>query len=152
MRSEIHVIARGVLIDNEHILLCKTVGLEHNFYYLPGGHVELNESASNTLVRELLEETGKNIIITRFLGCYEYRFKPKPPICHHHEYNIVFEMVCPELSAAVQPTQCEENVELHFIPLSKLNLIPFHPGTLLQTVLAWTKNTDNNAFKSEEDL
>ncbi len=30
----------GVIIDQDHILLCKTLDLSISFYFLPGGHVE----------------------------------------------------------------------------------------------------------------
>lgn len=143
MRGEIHVLTRGVLIDKGHILLCKTVGIENNFYFLPGGHVELDESAQDGLIREMLEETGKNITITRFLGCLEHIFKPKTPICHHHEYNLIFEIACSDLSADVQPTQCEEHVELHFIPLSDLGTIPLHPSSLATQLFVWLENKPN---------
>lgn len=152
MKSEIHVLTRGVLIDNEHILLCRTVGLETNFYFLPGGHIERNESAVEALSRELLEETGKAIVVTRFLGCLEYRFKPKRPLCHHHEYNIIFEIQCSELQSAIQPTQCEAHVELHFIPLSKLNAIPLHPPSLANQLPLWLKANASTSFYSENSL
>ena len=47
--NSIHVLSRSVLIDQDYILLCKTVDLPINFYFLPGGHIEHGESASPSL-------------------------------------------------------------------------------------------------------
>lgn len=146
MSREIHVLARAVLIDNGHLLLCKTTGLLSNFYFLPGGHIEEGEQAEKALVRELQEETGKTVAIKRFLGCMEYLFLPKSPICHQHEYNLVFEVHCSELSSKVIPKQCEEHVELHFIPLKELNNIPFHPEKLLRQLPMWLAIDSQGGF------
>ncbi len=50
-QNTIHVLARAVLIDQGHILVCKTLDLPANFYFLPGGHIEPGESASMALLR-----------------------------------------------------------------------------------------------------
>ena len=53
MEKNIHVLARAVIIDDSKIMLCKTTGLNNNFYFLPGGHIENNEKAEDALLREL---------------------------------------------------------------------------------------------------
>ena len=76
-KDGIHVLARAVVIDQDNILLCKTLDLPVSFYFLPGGHVEHGESASSALIRELSEETGaRNVEIKRFLGVLEHSFEP----------------------------------------------------------------------------
>ena len=35
-----HVLARAIIIHKDHILLCRTIGLNYNFYFTPGGHIE----------------------------------------------------------------------------------------------------------------
>ena len=57
-KDGIHVLVRAVIIDQDNILLCQTLDLPVSFYFLPGGHVEHEESASSALIRELSEETG----------------------------------------------------------------------------------------------
>ena len=68
-QEKIHVISRAVIIDKNNILLCKTLELEISFYFLPGGHIENGESAENSLLRELQEETRFTCHIKKFLGC-----------------------------------------------------------------------------------
>lgn len=50
-KDGIHVLARAVIIDQDNILLCQTLDLPVSFYFLPGGHVEHEESASSALIR-----------------------------------------------------------------------------------------------------
>lgn len=84
--------SRGVIIDQDNILLCRTLDLPISFYFLPGGHVEHAESVEISLLRELMEETGAHCKIKIFLGCLEYSFEPgHSSICHNHEYNFIFE-------------------------------------------------------------
>ena len=56
--SEItEIIARGIIIHNSQILLCKN--LTEGYYYLPGGHIEKGETSEFALARELGEEIGR---------------------------------------------------------------------------------------------
>ena len=57
-KNNIHVLSRAVIIDQDHIFLCKTRDLVINSYFLPGGHVEHGESVEALLLRELVEESG----------------------------------------------------------------------------------------------
>tara|TARA_B110000459_G_C16623323_1_gene503239 strand:+ start:5804 stop:6022 length:219 start_codon:yes stop_codon:yes gene_type:complete len=68
-QNKIHVLSRAAIIHQDKILLCKTVDIDLNFYYMPGGHIENGESAEIALHRELQEETGFECKITKFLGC-----------------------------------------------------------------------------------
>ena len=91
-RSAIELIARGVCVQSDHLLVCRNRRLGHAF--LPGGHVELGETAANALSREMEEETGMPFRIGRFVGGCEAIFEQqhrKGPR-HHHEVNLIFEM------------------------------------------------------------
>ena len=65
-KKGIHVLSRGVIVDQGHILLAYDprphpfhyYELNRHFYDLPGGHIEFQESAENALIREIKEETG----------------------------------------------------------------------------------------------
>jgi len=105
-KDNIHVLSRAVIIDQEQILLCKTLDLfPSDFYFLPGGHVEHGESTEKALIRELLEEAGCKCKIERFLGCLEYSFEPGlNSLCHNHEYNFIFEVTSEILKADYKGT------------------------------------------------
>ncbi len=55
--------AAGVALDGERVLLTQLAG--GDFWFLPGGRVELHESATEALRRELREELGVGVGSTR---------------------------------------------------------------------------------------
>lgn len=149
MFKEIHVQSRAVIIDREQILLCRTVALTPNFYFLPGGHIEHMESAEKALLRELREEIGFEFYIKRFLGCLEYSANPSHAKCHNHEYSFIFEVSSIECKANQPITQLENHIELHWIPLSQLKTIDFRPDPLKVIITTWLEKDLNVAFKSK---
>ncbi len=148
-KNNIHVLSRAVIIDQNKILLCKTVDLEVSFYFLPGGHVEHGESVQTSLLRELIEETGAHCKIKRFLGCLEYSFKPgHSNICHNHEYNFIFEAESASLKINNKIPQLEAHIELLWMPLNKLTEIDFRAEPLRELVPQWLKSPASDVFRS----
>ena len=149
-KNYIHVLARAVIIDKAHILLCKTTDLPHNFYYLPGGHVEHKESAKISLLRELMEEAGVKVVIKRFLGCLEYSFEPEySSICHNHEYNFVFEVESDHLKLDIKVESQESKLDLVWMPINQLSAIDFRAEPLKFLIPKWLKEPKVNCFESE---
>ena len=92
--SNIHFIARGLLVQGENIILCHVK--EKNWYFLPGGHIENGESAKQGLLRELKEEIGENdYTISSFIGICENIF-PLDENTSQQEVNIIFQVNAPE--------------------------------------------------------
>jgi 8-oxo-dGTP diphosphatase len=149
MNKNIHVLSRAVIIDQGHILLCKTLDLPLNFYFLPGGHVEHGESVETTLLRELMEETGAEGCIKRFLGCLEFSFEPgHSSICHNHEYNFIFEVESETLKMGIPIPQHEAHIELVWMPLSKIAEIDFRAEPLRLLVPQWLTPSPHTTFES----
>ena len=148
-KNNIHVLSRGVIIDQDHILLCKTLDLPIIFYFLPGGHVEHGESVETSLLRELMEETGSHCKIKRFLGCLEYGFEPgHSSICHDHEYNFIFEAQSDALKSNHKIPQLEAHIELLWMPLNQLSEIDFRAEPLRDLIPKWLESHTNNSFRS----
>ena len=148
-KDSIHVLSRAVIIDQEHILLCKTLDLENNFYFLPGGHVEHGESTKTSLLRELIEETGSEGKIKRFLGCLEYSFEPGAnSICHNHEYNFIFEVESDTLKIQNKIPQLEKQIELVWIELAKITEIDLRAEPLKNLIPEWLNKPLDNYLHS----
>lgn len=147
--DSIHVIARAVIIDQNNILVCKTQDLPNNFYFLPGGHIEHEESAVDALVRELKEESGFTCKIGRFLGCLEHIFTPgHNSICHNHEYNLFFNAVGDGLNISTHLPQLEKHIKLEWVPLDKIHEIDFRPEALKTMLPKWLAQDMNQGFHS----
>ncbi|MFA5080162.1 MAG: NUDIX domain-containing protein [Candidatus Paceibacterota bacterium] len=92
--SNIHFIARGLLIQSESVILCHVKGKD--WYFLAGGHIENGESAKQGLLRELKEEIGENdYTISSFVGVCENIFSLDENISQQ-EVNIIFQVNIPE--------------------------------------------------------
>lgn len=152
-KDNIHVQSRAVILKEGHILLCKTTGLDPDFYFLPGGHIEHGESAKHTMLRELKEEIGFEFEIIRFLGCFEYSFDPniiKHAKCHTHEYNFIFEATSNLLPAPhIALEQFEKHIKILWIPNDELETIDLRPDPLKNFIPKWLNLNMNSAFESK---
>ena len=149
-QNKIHVLSRGVITHQNKILLCKTIDLETNFYYLPGGHIEHGESAEKALTRELKEETGFAFQIQKFLGCLEYSFEPgHNSICHDHEYNFIFKARSEHLKSDKKVISPESHIELTWIPIANLQEIDFRAEPLKKLLPKWLNESLATKFMSE---
>ncbi|WPY00711.1 NUDIX domain-containing protein [Candidatus Trichorickettsia mobilis] len=133
----------------ESILLCRTLDLPISFYFLSGGHVEHGESARTSLLRKLMEETGAECKIKRFLGCLEYSFELRSSsICYNHEYNFIFDVESESLKIEKQIPQLEAHIELIWVPLHQLSEIDFRAEPLREFVPEWLKTPVSDVFRS----
>lgn len=151
MNNQIHVLSRAVIIDNDHILLCKTKQRDQEFFYLPGGHIEHSESAYQAIVREMQEEAGVECSVERFLGCLEYNFSVEKysNCCHTHEYNLLFKVVSPSLATSIPLKRMEAHTELAWVSLKDLVIIDLRPEPLKILIPKWLESDYNEAFESE---
>ncbi len=85
-KNQSELIARGLILHQSHALMCRNT--KHNYYYLPGGHIEFAEPAASALKRELQEEASADISVGPLLLTTENTFNDGKR--DHHEINLVF--------------------------------------------------------------
>ncbi|OKH23627.1 NUDIX hydrolase [Chroogloeocystis siderophila] len=81
---------RGVVFHNDQILLVQE--REDGCWTLPGGWVDVGESPSQAVIREVYEESGYQTRIIKLLALYD-RNHPRhnhPPL-RHHVYKLFFQ-------------------------------------------------------------
>ena len=126
----IEVITRGVCIVEGCVLLCN--GRGHDNTYLPGGHIEVGESAATALVREIKEELGVDASTGDFLGAVENQFVQKGrPV---HEINLLFRLEIPGLKPGAEIPVAEEWLDFRWAPLESLADANLQPQVMRQVV------------------
>jgi len=120
LKTKFHYIVRGIIIKDNKLLIANYKG-HHSF--LPGGHVELGESAECALIRELKEEIGIDCEIKRFLGVIENQWQDSEIL--HYEINHVFEVDSNELHSDIAPISKESHLDFSWIIPNNKNLIAY---------------------------
>lgn len=74
-----HIVVDGLVVKANKILLVKRAGpwLESGKWALPGGYLNRGENGAEAVVREVLEETGYQVKVIKFLSIIDdpHRFK-----------------------------------------------------------------------------
>ena len=132
-RKEIEILARGVCVKGGKVLVCRN--RKHGNVYLPGGHVDWGEDSKHALAREWREELGVPCKSGRFLGVVEQAYLARGgPAC---EISLVFEVLCPKISAARDPRSAEDHLEFEWVPLKQLKRSGLLPVALAESLSAW---------------
>ena len=126
----------GICIEDGHVLLNR-LEEDPSFWFLPGGRVEMMETAEVALRREILEELGLNgnLEIKRLLWVNE-NFWISSQGERYHEIGFYYQMAFADDHPYVdkrKPFQgCETTVNLTFqwMPLERLETIPLQPAFL----------------------
>jgi len=121
----IEVIARGLFIHENRVLLCRNN--KHGYHYLPGGHVEFTERATESLQRELIEECSLESQIGPLLLTSEHVFRTKKKI--HHEINMVFhvEHIGPPNELQTEVVSNEPGIGFDWVDLAAITEIDLRP-------------------------
>lgn len=138
MAKHIEIIARGVCIRENHLLVCKN--LAGGYCYLPGGHVEFGEQSAAALSRELLEEAGEKIKVGELLFVDECRFEQLGrggAMKSRHEVNLVYRFeIVPRGTKMREVASLEDHIGFEWVPLTTLERAKFKPGSTLRLLRA----------------
>ena len=140
----IELVTRGVFVKSKRILL--TYNKKKKHYYLPGGHIELGESAEQALVRELHEETGLKIKVMHFLGVCEHCWKGSKS--WRAEINIIFLITCRMLGVLKKIQSREKKISFTWYPLEELSSINFQPHVLRTLLPRWLAQKKKSVWAS----
>lgn len=69
-QGKIHLGCSAVLFNSENNQVLLTRRIDNGMWCLPGGKIDPGETVAEGCAREVLEETGLKIRITRFTGIY----------------------------------------------------------------------------------
>ncbi|XHC25496.1 MAG: NUDIX hydrolase [Phycisphaerales bacterium] len=158
--KRIEVIARGVLQRGGRVLLCRDRG--GGYCYLPGGHVEPGEAASEAVARELGEEAGlREISVGSCALVTEQRFQQNGQ--PRHEVNFVFHVErcllpdrtpLPLGSASGRDDEppivasLEDHIEFVWVEAAALGEVDLRPASMKAWLMSGSSGLDHPAWLS----
>ncbi len=126
--TKIDLIARGIIIQDDKILLCKS--LEQGHYFLPGGHVEEGETQEETFTREMQEEIGRGVSKVQKIidvnNSYVYK---------EQEFNEIISIYIVALKDYLNIKSLEDHIDFAWVPLSGLATSVFKPIEMVPEIL-----------------
>jgi ADP-ribose pyrophosphatase YjhB (NUDIX family)/DNA-binding XRE family transcriptional regulator len=124
----------GFLIKDNKILLTK----RNNKYTIPGGHIRVNETSEEALIREFKEETNIDVEISNFVATLENFFNLKGN--DHHEIVIYYKLnILNEENIKFTPDQ--EKTTFEWVKLEELNNIKLLPKGVNKLILGKNKKS-----------
>lgn len=130
MTEIIRVAAYAVIINNEHILLCRLAKLlptHKGEWTLPGGGMDFGEHPEQTVIRETQEETGLQISPIKILGVDTLRQDNPETNKKWHSVRMIYEAeyLGGELSYEINGTtdKCEWHLLSSVNDLNRLTLV-----------------------------
>lgn len=124
--------AAAVVVYKGYVLIHQTAG--DDFWALPGGRVELFESSSDAVEREIFEELGVNCRVERLLWHTENFFEHEAKSYHEvANYFMVSLIDGPGFEPEVDFEGVEEDVSLVFrwVPLDSVGDYDLYPKFLV---------------------
>lgn len=131
----------GALIKDNKILLTK--GGED--YSLPGGHVQIGETSSETIIREFKEETGFDVepinVISTYENFWSWDGKKCHQLCIYYRLNMKDEtqelISCPDT----------DDTKFVWVDLEELNNIKLYPLGIAKLITNQTINNTHYIYK-----
>lgn len=134
MDKNLELIVRALIIKNRKILVCRTNG--RDYYFLPGGHVEFGETMQEALRRELYEELGAKVVMSKFIGGFENLFEQEGQ--KKHEVSFIFQVDI-DITEIVSR---EEHISFYWFTMDEFINENIAPPALKDAIVAWTAEKD----------
>lgn len=126
------VTANAVVVQKGKTLLIKRRSEPFKDYWaIPGGFVDINESTSACALRELKEETGLSGEIVQLVGVYD-----APDRDPRHTVNIAY-LVKPKKTVALKAS--DDATDARWFPISSLPKLAFDHAEIIKDTLLLKK-------------
>lgn len=70
--KSIEFAVKALIVNDGKVLIMHKVNVKENNWEIPGGRMEFGETAEDTLLREVMEETGLSVEPIRLLDTWNY--------------------------------------------------------------------------------
>jgi 8-oxo-dGTP diphosphatase len=134
MKAQFTIGAFGIIFDEQkRVLLVHR--RDYDLWNLPGGTLEVFESPINAVIREVKEETGLEVEVSKLLGIYN----------KENKNDIVFSFLCEVISGKI--TLNDEADKIEYFEVGKLpaNTVPKQVERIKDALL----NSNEVIFKTQ---
>ncbi|NMH99931.1 NUDIX domain-containing protein [Pseudonocardia acidicola] len=126
--SIVIAVSAFVLDDAGRLLMIRRT--DNNRHALPGGRHELGETMTQTVVREVIEETGITVEVTGLIGIYS---NPAHVMAYddgevRQEFSICFRA----RPVSGEPRTSDESSEVRWVERKQLDELDIHPSIRLR--------------------
>ena len=144
-KTPLAVVDTAVLDPTGRLLLIRRA--DDKLWAMPGGACEVGETPAAAGAREVWEETGYTVEITRLLGVFDSR--RSGTISSRHLYHFLFAAA----PVAGEATPSNETLDVRWFDLGDIPWTELSPGHAfrIQQVLAWWLNPNTKPYFDREE-
>ena len=97
---------RGVIFKDAKILLLREIA-DNGRWTLPGGWADVNQTPSESVIREVFEESGFQTRVVKLLAVYDREKQQHPPAFPYHIYKLFFhcEIIGGEAKVSIETSE-----------------------------------------------
>jgi 8-oxo-dGTP diphosphatase len=133
METKWHLRTRAVIYQDGRFLVVRPKNPTHTF--LIGGHVEIGESITTALEREVMEESGRKCEIKEYLGAIENAWIQDG--VRQWEITHFFHVIIPDLEDRPDILPAEEGFDFTWITPDDFENLNFFPIPLRDFMKNW---------------
>ncbi|WP_100404098.1 NUDIX domain-containing protein [Bacillus sp. FJAT-42315] len=143
--------AKAIIIEGDKVLLTKNQDDDGYFYLFPGGGQEHGETIHQALVRECIEEVGKEVDIGELLHIREYIGKNHEHAsfdfhAHQVEYYFVCHLVG-DVGDDNKPTNPDSHqVGIEWVPIHDLLQYRIYPKEIRKHIIKYINNEKSPVY------
>ncbi|MGM7637176.1 NUDIX domain-containing protein [Bacillus sp. Hm123] len=140
--------AKAIIIEGDKVLLTKNQDDEGYFYLFPGGGQEHGETIHQALVRECIEEVGKEVDIGELLHIREYIGKNHEHASFDfHAHQVEYYFICYLVGDDHKPTNPDSHqVGIEWIPVHDLLQYKIYPKEIRKHIIKYVNNEKSPVY------
>jgi 8-oxo-dGTP diphosphatase len=130
---------KALIIHNHHLLTIEKQSGDSKKYIMPGGGQDFNETLSDAVLRECMEELGVKVETGRLLWVREFISKnhisDQPMDNQGHIVEHIFEAFLMEIPEKFEPKQPDSTqTSVVWLPINQLSEVNYYPKELIPMI------------------